>query len=283
MLMGGTPGEFKAAKKEIERLWHQDKKREFQKHAPIALEYIKQFDNIKSSENQAAFASGLSLFFLVLADEHFETLKNFVLKLIQSPDGHVREGIRKTADWLYISLSSRIEPFVYPKSKQLTAKQKSEQKKARKQYFEYVGEIEALIDKYDDEREDVRYVDEMKSSVHKSLQMLRGEVSRREYSMVEKSTSEEIIERQEEIEQEILEMLKKTRSDFDLDDIREIIYNEDGTDDMTDIIAMFDTGRGAIELQNIIEVITDAWNYFPHKTLGGKCPHQMTEEYRNKG
>ena len=40
------------------------------------------------------------------------------------------------------------------------------------------------------------------------------------------------------------------------------------------MIAMFDTGEGD-ELSNVLDVVTDAWNYFPHKTLGGKSPEEM--------
>lgn len=281
VLISGTPGEFKAAKKEIERLWHHNKKREFQKHAPIALEYIKQFDNIKSPENRAAFASGLSLFFFCLSDKYFDVLKNFVLKVIQSPDGHTREAIRKTADWLYISLTDRMEPFTV--RDELTQKQEEEQKIARKQHLYYVKEIEDLIAKYATEEENLKeYINELKPSIYKSLQMLWSDLNRGQHIYLDDNPSEEIIAERKEIENELVGFLKKTGSDFNLDDIKETIYYEEGADDMTDIIAMFDTGQGAIELQNIIEIITDAWNYFPHKTLGGKCPHQMIEEYRNK-
>ncbi len=54
-------------------------------------------------------------------------------------------------------------------------------------------------------------------------------------------SKQQIVEKRKEIEKELLEMLKDTRSDFGLDDIKEIIYNEDGRDGLTDIIAMFDT------------------------------------------
>lgn len=77
-------------------------------------------------------------------------------------------------------------------------------------------------------------------------------------------------------------MLKETGSDFTLDHIKKIIYNEDGTDAMTDIIAMFDTGQGAVELQNIMETINDAWNYFPHKIIDGMSPAEKILEYQNK-
>lgn len=93
---------------------------------------------------------------------------------------------------------------------------------------------------------------------------------------------QQIIERRKEAEQELLAFLKETGSNFSLDHIKEVIYNEDGTDAMTDIIAMFDTGQGAAELENIIETINDAWNYFPHKLLGGLSPAEKVLEYQQQ-
>jgi Ran GTPase-activating protein (RanGAP) involved in mRNA processing and transport len=89
---------------------------------------------------------------------------------------------------------------------------------------------------------------------------------------------EQIIERRKEIEQELLKMLKETKSDFRLDDIKEIIYNEEGQDDLTDIITMFDNGQGLIELENVLELVNDAWNYFPHKIIGGLSPAEKLLE-----
>lgn len=93
---------------------------------------------------------------------------------------------------------------------------------------------------------------------------------------------QQIIERRNEIELELAAFLKATGSDFGLDDIKEIIYNEEGTDDLTDVIAMFDTGQGVSELENIIETVNDAWNYFPHKILGGLCPAERVLEFQQK-
>lgn len=93
---------------------------------------------------------------------------------------------------------------------------------------------------------------------------------------------QQILERRQEIEQELSAFLKETGSDFSLEHIKEIIYNEEGTDDLTNIIAMFDTGQRAAELENIIETVNDAWNYFPHKILGGLSPAEKVLEYRQK-
>src|SRR3989338_8507009 len=92
----------------------------------------------------------------------------------------------------------------------------------------------------------------------------------------------QILQKRKGIEKELLEMLKEAKSDFGLDDIKEIIYNEDGQDSLTDIIAMFDTGQDAAELQNVLELVNDAWNYFSHKIIGGLSPVEKLLEYREK-
>lgn len=87
-------------------------------------------------------------------------------------------------------------------------------------------------------------------------------------------SKENIVERQKEIEQELALMLKQTGSDFTVEDVKTAIYEEEDNDDMQKIIAMFDDGD-PVNLSNVLELVTDAWNYFPHRTLGGKSPAEM--------
>jgi hypothetical protein len=82
----------------------------------------------------------------------------------------------------------------------------------------------------------------------------------------------EILERRTEIEKYLVGFLVETKSDFTLENIKEMIYEEDDTEILTDILSMFDIGQGAMEMDNIMETINDAWNYFPHKILGGLSP-----------
>lgn len=285
-LICGTRKEFKEAKREIARLWNHEPKK-FISSATVALEFIPRFNQIVKVENKEAFASSLSFFFLALADEYFKILKNFTLEVIQHPDGHVREAIRKTADWLFASLTSRADPFVYPKGKELTDKQKAEKIKSREEYLDFVKEIEMFIERYDVEDENVEYVDEMKPSVNKSLQQLWNRLTEgRVYQEILEATRPipyEIFMKRKEVEQELVKMLEETGSDFDLRDVKDIIYNEDGQDSLTGVIRMFDTGRGVTELQNVLDLANDAWNYFPHKILGGLSPAEKVMECRPKG
>lgn len=93
-------------------------------------------------------------------------------------------------------------------------------------------------------------------------------------------TKLQIFQRRKEIEQELVDLLEKTGSDFGLEDIKEIIYSEDGQDSLTGVIAMFDNGVDPVELENVLEVVNDAWNYFPHKMLGGMSPAEKHLEYQ---
>lgn len=82
---------------------------------------------------------------------------------------------------------------------------------------------------------------------------------------------QEITEKREEIKKEFEELLAEHKSPFNFEYILDVIYHEDDTDDMMKIVAIFDRGE-PMELENILELATDAWNYFPHKELGGKAP-----------
>ena len=77
-------------------------------------------------------------------------------------------------------------------------------------------------------------------------------------------------------------MLKETESDFTLDHVRDAIFHEEDNDDTMKVVAMFDHGGDASELSNVLELVTDAWNYFPHEVLGGISPAEKLLEYQEK-
>jgi hypothetical protein len=99
---------------------------------------------------------------------------------------------------------------------------------------------------------------------------------------MEIESKQQILERRKEIEQELVDMLKKTKSDFSLQHIKDVIFHEEDNDDMQKVIAMFDRGGDTSELSNILELASDAWNYFPHKAINGLSPAEKLLEYQNK-
>jgi len=99
---------------------------------------------------------------------------------------------------------------------------------------------------------------------------------------MEPESIQQILERRKALEKELVDMLKETESDFTLDHVRDAIFHEEDNDDMMKVVAMFDRGGDASELSNVLELATDAWNYFPHKVLGGISPAEKLLEYQNK-
>jgi len=99
---------------------------------------------------------------------------------------------------------------------------------------------------------------------------------------MENLNQQQILERRKEIEQELTDILKETESDFTLDHVRDVIYKEEDNDDMMKVVAMFDRGGDASELSNVLELVTDTWNYFPHKVLGGISPAEKLLEHKSK-
>lgn len=95
-------------------------------------------------------------------------------------------------------------------------------------------------------------------------------------------SKQQILSRRNEIEQEIIDMLKETKSDFSLQHVKNALFHEEDNDDMMKVVAMFDRGGDASELSNILELVTDAWNYFPHESLGGVSPVEKSLENERK-
>jgi hypothetical protein len=273
-LKNSNQEEIRIAKKQLDKLWHKDRKK-FKKNGPFVLQQLKDFDNIKNPKNQEAFVSGLNLFFLVLADTHFNQLKEFTLKVICHQNGHVREQMRKTADWLYISLSSRIHPFVWPEGKKLNQKQIEEQEKAKDELVEYLSGTERLMELYDDgSNDDVKFIDKLKPSVYKSLQMLWSDLNRGKLLQYLHSPSLEILARRAEIEKQLLLHIKRSKDGVSVEDIMNIIYEETDTNELSNLIQLFNI-KSLSEMQEIVNLLNDAWNYFPHKVLNGLCPMEV--------
>ncbi|OGL66841.1 hypothetical protein A3F52_05145 [Candidatus Uhrbacteria bacterium RIFCSPHIGHO2_12_FULL_47_11] len=106
---------------------------------------------------------------------------------------------------------------------------------------------------------------------------------------METESKQQILERRKEIEQGLTDMLKETdptsprlrrgKEQFTLQDVKDVIFHEEDNDDMMKVIAMFDRGGDATELENVLELVNDAWNYFPHKVLGGLSPAEKLLGY----
>jgi hypothetical protein len=71
-------------------------------------------------------------------------------------------------------------------------------------------------------------------------------------------------------------LLRRTKSTATLADIQTLIFEEredrHSTEYFCDLIALFDTRHGSVDIDEVLPAIQDAWNYFPHRRFRGECP-----------
>lgn len=78
---------------------------------------------------------------------------------------------------------------------------------------------------------------------------------------------------QHQTEEELLCLIKKYKINITIEEIKEIIFNE------KDLKSVHSTnGLESDEERRVLNVLMKAWNYFPHKSLGGRCPIEKISE-----
>ncbi len=81
----------------------------------------------------------------------------------------------------------------------------------------------------------------------------------------------------EKIEKLIEEL--KLQDEITLEGVKEIILNEkDGSIEFNYLVSVFVSKIRDINRANeVTQVVSDAWNTFPHKSLGGLSPQEVTK------
>ncbi len=88
----------------------------------------------------------------------------------------------------------------------------------------------------------------------------------------QKNGRENILRRRRAIERKIGNILRTIGSNAGVNDVRDAIYDEKGSEAIAKILDFFQGGGGVVALEEIVDVIQEAWNYFPHRSLGGLSP-----------
>jgi hypothetical protein len=122
--------------------------------------------------------------------------------------------------------------------------------------------------------------------IYKSLELLFNEFIRSDYynniyqeflnefsgNQVTNTANENILNKRQEIEKRFSGLIKYTGSNLGFEDIKNIIYNENGREDLQKIINSFSSVEDFNQLQELVLLTMEAWNYFPHKRLNNLSP-----------
>ncbi len=238
------------------------------------------YAKISEDWRQENFVIAVSvIYFLHNRENRSDFLFFWFFQLLQHKNGNIRHAAVRMIQHELGSLTYHIR-FLDEKSKHLGLTNEQ----ADNILFGLRANLNNLAENsWNDSYRKFKYINDLPSGTYKSVRLILSLLDDYCNDVANKTqieTKEQILERRKEIEQELVEMLKEAKSDFGLDDIKEIIYNENGQESLTDIIAMLDAGQSAAELQNVLEIINDAWNYFPHKLLGGISPAEKLLEHR---
>lgn len=285
----GSPTDVKFAQKQVEKIWHDTCQYDDDKRGEIFyifLDELKLFPQIKDINHQAYFINTLKWSLHFIGEKYFSDWSDFILTYIQHPSGKIRQAIIKISDYLMMDLRMDFKyDFVRIKDKNLNRQEIIVSNKKKFCYF--VLSIEDLARQYYEPIfKKYKYVDRLPIGVYKSLQMLlvnllEAEVYDKMYqdflnelaaSRQSRVHFDEIVKMRQQIEERLEQIIKKTNSKLKINDIKIIIYNENGQNDIQKIISGFPNIQDFNELQQLIALIMDVWNYWPHKNLGGLSP-----------
>jgi len=85
-------------------------------------------------------------------------------------------------------------------------------------------------------------------------------------------SKEELVQKRADIEKQLNDIISSLGLSVSFEEIKEMIYNEQDQNALHEILSKFDNGQDVDELNKILAIVNEAWNYFPHKVLGGLFP-----------
>lgn len=294
----GSPQEVKEAQKKVEKFWHEvyiPKREEGRKAFTIFLEEIKKFEEIQDIEHQAYFINTLKRPFWSIGEEYFEEWAEFILKYIQHPSGKIRQAVVKAADYLIMDIMADLR---FDSNKEITQVEKERVEKNKNRFCQLVYNVENLLEEYDEPKfHRYKYITSIPPSVYKSLQKLLVEVLlRNEYyeelyqrflSSLNVIKTPKLVSAEKNL-QKLLEKYKLSGK-LTLETISDWIWNDEGESTMDASnrfqkkwFKYFSNIKDIDELNKVLQVFVDAWNYFPHRSLGGKSPDQRVREELKK-
>lgn len=84
-----------------------------------------------------------------------------------------------------------------------------------------------------------------------------------------------------EIEAEISDLIEKYEVNITFEKIKEVIFNEKDYKDFHSVINAFSEKiKDLDEGNDVLDILTKAWNFFPHKSLGGSSPSENPPEFQ---
>lgn len=233
------------------------------------------YSKITDPVRQEYFVRAISvMYFLHDKKDTPDFLFPWLFELLQHPNGNIRQAAVRMVGHEFGALTFHIR---FPGEKHILSDLSPEY--ADRVLHTLRLNLEAISERtYKPAYKKHKYIDTLPSSVHKSVEYLLHDLHdmcTASFALDEEDLTDEIIEKRKEIEQKVTALLKQSGSKKTFKDILDIIFNEKGSGDFGTMIALFGNDFNDEELSNIVQILGDAWNYFPHKSLHNLSPVEV--------
>jgi hypothetical protein len=95
-----------------------------------------------------------------------------------------------------------------------------------------------------------------------------------------------LVTRRAEVEAHLAAFLRQSGSGASVEQFKKFIYEKGSVISLGEYVSLtfrlFPAQRRDVDIDTRLSVLTDAWNYFPHRARGGKCPAELLGELENK-
>ena len=233
------------------------------------------YSKITDPVRQEYFVRAISvMYFLHDKEDTPDFLFPWLFELLQHSNGNIRQSAVRMIGFEFGSLTFHIR---FPGEKRVFSNLSAEY--ADRVLHTLRLNLESISQQtYKPAYKRFKYIDSLPSSVHKSVQYLLcdlDDMCTASSALDEEDLSDEIIEMRKEIEQKVCTILKQNGSKKTFEDVLDIIFYEEGSSDFGKMVALFGNKIDDKELNDIVKILTDAWNYFPHKSLHGLSPVEV--------
>lgn len=167
-LKNGNREDIKLAHKELDKFWHRtfqekDLKKEIEK---FLLDGIIDFNKIEKALNKEGFVSAMKLPMLSFGRKHYDLCRDFILRILESEDGHLRQQAIFTGEYLHMSFQTYSSLNEKPSKEFLEDNEKRE-----KMLVDFIKHLFELSRKYHFQAKRIKYINRLKPCIYKSVQI----------------------------------------------------------------------------------------------------------------
>lgn len=287
IILSGDKEQSKTAARQVRKLFYGNKnKTKFSEIQKQINEAPEKYAEIKEDWRQENFVRAVSVIhFLYDHKKGIDYLFPWLFEILQHKRGNIRYAAVRMFEHeiAHITIPLRL-PAIKPEN---NAAKLSNTHTLLVAMHSFLVE---LLTKHDDLKyKKYKYISSLPSSPYKSIQMVLGAmedycgegyleqlVQQLQPQKQELPDDKEIKTTRDELELQITQLLEATNSKSTVEDVKQVIYDETGNNAFTELLEMFNIDQATpVNPAQVTETLTDAWNYFPHKAIGGRAPVEI--------